>query len=123
MSIALSRMNKKQLYEECKNLRRENMKLTLFQDQDIMNENAQLKFSLKKGLKVNDKLINDIACLEDIINKLRHMNRELTRDYKDCESLFEDDEDEIKELKLKIKELINDVACLEDIIKNLKEKE
>ena len=31
MSIALSRMNKKQLYEECKKLRIENMKLTLFQ--------------------------------------------------------------------------------------------
>ena len=109
MSLALSRMNKKQLYEECKKLRIENMKLTLFQDQDIINENEQLKFDIKKSIRVN--------------NKLRHMNRELTRDYKDCETCFEEDEYEIKELKLKIKELINDVACLEDIIKNLKEKE
>tara|TARA_R110002124_G_scaffold61542_1_gene168651 strand:- start:1069 stop:1293 length:225 start_codon:yes stop_codon:yes gene_type:complete len=71
MSLALSRMNKKQLYEECKKLRIENMKLTLFQDQDIMNENEQLKFSLKKCLEINEKLINDVACLEDIIKNLK----------------------------------------------------
>ena len=64
-------MNKKQLYEECKKLRIENMKLTLFQDQDIMNENEQLKFSLKKCLEINEKLINDVACLEDIIKNLK----------------------------------------------------
>tara|TARA_R110002050_G_scaffold8724_4_gene31719 strand:+ start:191 stop:415 length:225 start_codon:yes stop_codon:yes gene_type:complete len=71
MSLALSRMNKKQLYEECKKLRIENMKLTLFQDQDIINENEQLKFSLKKCLEINEKLINDVACLEDIIKNLK----------------------------------------------------
>jgi len=109
MSVALSRMNKKQLYEECKKLRIENMKLTLFQDQDIMNENEQLKFDIKKSIRVN--------------NKLRHMNKELTRDNKDYDQSFEELDYENKELKLKIKELINDVACLEDIIKNLKEKE
>tara|TARA_R110000765_G_scaffold212855_1_gene317886 strand:+ start:397 stop:621 length:225 start_codon:yes stop_codon:yes gene_type:complete len=71
MSLALSRMNKKQLYEECKKIRIENMKLTLFQDQDIINENEQLKFDIKKSIRLNKKLINDVACLEDIIKNLK----------------------------------------------------
>ena len=58
MSVSLSRMNKPQLYEECKKLRQENMKLHLFQDENIMLE--------------NEKLINDVACLEDIIKNLKN---------------------------------------------------
>lgn len=98
MSLALSRMNKKQLYEECKKLRIENMKLTLFQDQDIMNENEQLKYK---------------------IQELQEANKDYRKQYNSSVRLLSG-----RQLIEKNNEqLINDVACLEDIIKNLKEKE
>ena len=98
MSLALSRMNKKQLYEECKKLRIENMKLTLFQDQDIMNENEQLKYK---------------------IQELQEENKDYRKQYNSSVRLLSG-----RQLIEKNNEqLINDVACLEDIIKNLKEKE
>ena len=37
---SLSKMNKKELYVECKKLRQDNMKLQLFQDDNLIKENV-----------------------------------------------------------------------------------
>ena len=58
MSIALSKMNKKQLYQECKRLRHDNMRLQLFQDDNLIKENNKLSnaiINVKEFLKNNQK--------------------------------------------------------------------
>ena len=96
---SLSRMNKAQLYEECKRLRDHNMRLHLFQDDNLIKENEQLKEQLKKEeegsdsahsfwsskcerlKKENVQLLNDVSCLEDLLKNQETKFSEELREY------------------------------------------
>jgi len=67
-------MNKPQLYEECKRLREYNMRLHLFQDDNLIKENEELE-------KENERLINDVSCLEDHLKNQTIKFSEELRDY------------------------------------------
>ena len=91
---SLSRMNKAQLYEECKRLRDHNMRLHLFQDDNLIKENEQLKEQLKKEeegsdsaysfwsskcerlKKENVQLLNDVSCLEDLLKNKKEEEKD-----------------------------------------------
>lgn len=90
---SLSRMNKAQLYEECKRLRDHNMRLHLFQDDNLIKENEQFKKiihlfqdnNLKKEnedlKKENVQLLNDVSCLEDLLKNQETKFSEELREY------------------------------------------
>ena len=66
MSVALSKMNKKQLYEECKRLSHDNMRLQLFQDDNLIKENQDFK---------REKLM-----LHNVCNEYKKENNKLTEE-------------------------------------------
>ena len=100
MSVALSKMNKKQLYEECKRLRHDNMRLQLFQDDNLIKENQDFKREklmlhnvCNEYKKENNKLTEEVLerdthidILDNAIIKVKEMlkNKEEEEDYQDC---------------------------------------
>lgn len=104
--MSLSRMNKPQLYEECKRLRESNMRLHLFQDDNLIKENEELE---KRNKELNEKNL--------------HIKYEEKEDNKRIKTFLEFIVKENKELKKENEKFINDVSCLEDLLKNKKEEE
>lgn len=104
--MSLSRMNKPQLYEECKRLREYNMRLHLFQDDNLIKENEELE---KRNKELNEKNL--------------HIKYEEKEDNKRIKTFLEFIVKENKELKKENEKFINDVSCLEDLLKNKKEEE
>ena len=66
MSVALSKMNKKELYVECKRLHNDNMKLQLLQDENLIKENEDFK---------REKLM-----LHNVCNEYKKENNKLTEE-------------------------------------------
>ena len=64
MSVALSKMNKKELYAECKRLHNDNMKLQFLQDENLIKENQDFK---------REKLM-----LHNVCNEYKKENNKLT---------------------------------------------
>ena len=103
---SLSRMNKPQRYEECKRLREHNMRLHLFQDDNLIKENEDLK-------KEN----------EDLKEQVKKEAEELKKCHQFWVGKDKWNVDINEDLKKENVQLLNDVSCLEDLLKNKKEEE
>ena len=99
---SLSRMNKSQLYEECKRLREHNMRLHLFQDDNLIKENEDLK---KENVQLKEELKK-----EEQVRNFQNWNDSFWSSK--CERIEKENV-----------QLLNDVSCLEDLLKNKKEEE
>tara|TARA_R110000787_G_scaffold105048_1_gene212464 strand:- start:781 stop:1413 length:633 start_codon:yes stop_codon:yes gene_type:complete len=99
-------MNKPQLYEECKRLREHNMRLHLFQDDNLIKENEDLK-------KEN----------EDLKEQVKKEAEELKKCHQFWVGKDKWNVDINEDLKKENVQLLNDVSCLEDLLKNKKEEE
>tara|TARA_R110000764_G_scaffold60402_1_gene129716 strand:+ start:261 stop:1031 length:771 start_codon:yes stop_codon:yes gene_type:complete len=116
-------MNKAQLYEECKRLREHNMRLHLFQDDNLIKKNRELSRKID-NLKWSEGV--HITQRDKIIEQLKKENEVLNEENKKLECYGETEgetEDYIEKLEKENEKLLNDVSCLEDLLKNKKEEE
>ena len=100
MSVALSKMNKKELYAECKRLLQDNMRLQLFQDDNLIKENQDFK---------REKLM-----LHNVCNEYKKENNKLTEEVLERDTHIEMLDKEVEELKY-------NVSDFEDTLDELKE--
>ena len=101
MSVALSKMNKKELYVECKRLHNDNMKLQLLQDENLIKENEDFK---------REKLM-----LHNVCNEYKKENNKLTEEVLERDTHIDiiirrvvELKDQIEEHKKSITELLVD---------------
>ena len=106
--MSLSRMNKPQLYEECKRLLESNMRLHLFQDDNLIKENEELE-------KENEKLINDVSCLEDLL-KNKKEEEKCTMSSEEEMNMVEKLSEELGEKELRIMALEKELEHTKDSI-------
>ena len=121
MSVALSKMNKKQLYEECKRLLQDNMTLQLFQDdmcEKVLDRGAHIDIldkEIEKLKEENQDFKREKLMLHNVCNEYKKENNKLT------EEVLERDT-HIDILDKEVEETNEQLMILNDMVEDLKEQ-